>query len=181
MMRIRPLNTYLIIMKIAVVGTLLTTTIQTLFGQASAGCNSGAHGLVPPFIGQWKEYTVLGEKEVFAGYLESRIDLEGCVLLQRFTSPDSSFSYLSYGYVNPASNIWNETYVFNNGNISKYQWLTDGDDMLMLRTGGSRKLNYMHQLRLTNITKLQYDVIEQHSHDGGKTWKDVEVTRIRRQ
>ncbi len=150
------------------------------FSQSDGPCSRGSFGIIKPFIGEWKEYTVTEKEEIYIGNLESTIELDGCVISQRFISKDSLFSYLSFGYIDPSSNIWQETYVFNNGGISKYQWQIDGTDILQRRIGGTRKLAYMHQLRLTDITKNQYDVIEEHSYDGGKTWKTIELTRIKR-
>jgi hypothetical protein len=150
------------------------------FSQSNSPCSKGSFGIIKPFIGKWKEYTVTENEEIYIGNLESKIELDGCIISQRFESKDSSFSYLSFGYIDPSSNIWQETYVFNNGGISKYQWQIDGTDVLQRRIGGTRKLDYMHQLRLTNITENQYDVFEEHSYDGGKTWKTIELTRIKR-
>jgi len=150
------------------------------FSQSDSPCSKGAFDIVRPFIGNWKEYSIMENEEVFIGNLKSTAELGGCIISQRFVSEDSSFSYLSFGYIDPSSNIWQETYVFNNGSISKYQWQVDGTDILQRRIGGTRKLDYMHQLRLTAITDNQYDVIEEHSYDGGKTWKNIELTRIKR-
>ncbi len=150
------------------------------FSQSDSPCSKGSFEIIKPFIGKWKEYTVTQNEEIYIGELESTIELDGCVISQRFVSEDSSFSYLSFGYIDPSSNIWQETYVFNNGGISIYQWLIDGTDTLQRRIGGTKKLDYMHQLRLTDITENQYDVIEEHSYDGGKTWKSIELTRIKR-
>lgn len=150
------------------------------FSQSENNCSGGSFEIIKPFLGSWEEYTLTHNDEKLEGTLESRIDLDGCVISQRFISSDSGFSYLSFGYVEPSSNIWQETYVFNNGSISKYEWLTDGDDVLQRRIGGTRKMEYMHQLRLTNIKKDHYDVIEEHSYDAGKTWEKKGLTRIKR-
>ena len=157
---------------------LLMTT--TSYAQSGGECRGGSYELVKPFLGNWKEYNVTESGEEFIGTLRSKLNLNGCVISQRFVSSDSSFSYLSFGYIEPSSNIWQETYVFNNGSVSKFEWLVDGNDVLQRRIGGTRKMEYMHQLRLTNISKDFYDVIEEHSYDGGKTWERVELTRIER-
>ncbi len=160
--------------------TLFCFIANISFTQSEGPCSKGAFGIIKPFIGEWKEYTVTGKEEIYIGNLKSTIELDGCVISQKFVGKDSSFSYSSFGYIDPSSNIWQETYVFNNGAISKYQWLIDEADVLQRRIGGTRKLDYMHQLRLTNITENQYDAIEEHSYDGGKTWKAMELTRIKR-
>lgn len=150
------------------------------FSQAEQVCSGGPFEVVKPFLGRWQEFNVINHKEEFIGTLESTLEQDGCVISQRFVSKDASFSYMSFGYVDPASNSWQETYVFNNGSISKYLWQLDDEDVVTKRIGGTRKLDYMQQLRLTAITENQYDVIEEHSFDGGKTWKNVELTRIKR-
>jgi len=109
------------------------------FSQSEGTCTGGSFEIVKPFLGRWKEYTVINNEEKFIGTLQTEIDLDGCTISQRFTSEDLDFSYLSFGYVEPSSNIWEETYVFNTGVISKYHWLVDGQDILMRRIGGTRK------------------------------------------
>ena len=154
--------------------------IDPVQSQTGGACKGGSFEIVKPFLGTWKEYTVTDNDEKLIGTLQSTVDLGGCTISQRFVSNDSSFSYLSFGYVEPSSLIWEETYVFSNGSISRYQWLIEGEDVLMRRTGGTRKMEYMHQLRLTNITTDRYDVIEEHSHNAGKTWEQKELTRVKR-
>lgn len=137
-------------------------------------------GLVQPFIGTWEEYTITGDDEVYLGTLESELTFDDQVISQRFMSRDSTFSYLSFGYIHPSSGILEETFVFSNGSISEYQWLTHGNEILLRRTGGTRALDHMQQLRFTNIRADQYDVVEEYSYDRGKTWKFIELTVIRR-
>jgi len=159
---------------------LLIMVVSDSISQTSGSCEGGTYNLVKPLLGTWEEYTITDSSEVFIGTLQSNLELSGCVLSQRFVSPDSSFSYQSFGYVEPTSNKWNETYVFSTGSISKYEWQTDNNDLLTLRTGGTRVIDYIHRLRLTNINELFYDVIEERSKDGGRTWKAMELTRINR-
>lgn len=147
--------------------------------QQKPPCQGEPYDLVLPFMGQWKEYTIT-EKEVYAGDLTSEVESDGCSISQRFISADGSFSYRSFGYVEASTAKWKEVYVFNNGRISEYQWFREGSDVIMRRTGGSRKLEYEHQLRLTNLKPESYDVIEEHSYDQGESWIEVELTRIKK-
>ena len=153
---------------------------SNLISQEKVVCRGGVYDLVNPFMGNWEEYTVTNEGEVFIGTLKSTKGPDHCTISQRFVSADGSFSYQSFGYVEASSGRWKEVYVFSNGNNSIYQWFRDGSDVIMRRTGGTRKMEYIHQLRLTKITKTKYDVIEEHSHDNGTTWEDVELTRIKK-
>ena len=125
---------------------------KTVISQEDPGCSGGVYDLVSPFMGNWEEYTVTAEGEVFVGTLKSSKGEDRCTIGQRFVSADGSFSYQSFGYVEASTGKWKEVYVFSNGNNSEYQWFREGSDVIMRRTGGTRQLEHMHQLRLTNIT-----------------------------
>ena len=146
----------------------------------SDNCNSVAHEIVYPFLGEWEEYTITDSTEVYIGRLSTKLDVEGCVLTQTFMMADTTFSYRSHGYVNPASNLWEETYVFNSGGFSKYLWIAEGKSLYTLRIDGNRKTDYLHRLKYTNIKKDEYTVIQQESIDGGLTWKSNDTTKIKR-
>ena len=159
---------------------LLVVFTMSVIAQDNVPCSGEIYELVEPFMGNWEEYTVTADGEVFIGTLKSSKGPDSCTISQRFVSADGSFSYQSFGYIEAATGLWKEVYVFSNGRNSEYQWFRDGTDVIMRRTGGTRKLEYMHQLRLTNITDMSYDVIEEHSRDKGITWEDVELTRIKK-
>ncbi len=151
-----------------------------LTAQEDKGCIGESYAMINPFMGNWKEFTVTQEAEVYMGTLQSSKGQDKCTITQRFISADGSFSYQCFGYVDSSTSNWKEIYVFNNGNHSEYQWFKEDSDIIMRRTSGTRLLDYMHQLRLTNITKDSYDVFEEHSYDNGITWQNVELTRIKR-
>ena len=153
---------------------------SALIAQDKSDCTGGEYDLVNPFMGNWEEYTVTKDGEVFIGTLKSAKGPDQCTISQRFVSADGSFSYQSFGYIEVDSGRWKEVYVFSNGNNAIYQWFREGSDIIMRRTGGTRSIEHMHQLRLTKITDSKYDVIEEHSHDNGTTWQDVELTRIKK-
>ena len=160
---------------------LYTLILQTFIAYSqtqSNNCISKNHKIVQPFLGEWKEYTITDSAEVYIGRLTTKLNVQGCVLTQAFTTSDASFSYLSHGYLNPDSNIWEETYVFNSGGFSKYLWIVEGNSLYTLRVGGSRKTDYIHRLKYTNIKKDEYTVIQQESYDGGLTWKSKDTTKI---
>ena len=158
---------------------LITPLILTSQDKAS-NCTSGSHQIVQPFLGEWDEFTVTDTGEVYIGRLSSKLNLNGCVLNQRFATPDSSFSYHSHGFVNPASNIWEETYVFSSGGHSTFLWIVEGNELYTLRVDGSRHPDYIHRLWYTDVTKNQYLVIQQEATDGGRTWVSKDSTLIKR-
>ena len=143
-------------------------------------CRQGSYEVIKLFLGEWEEYTITDSTDVYIGRLSTHLNLNGCILTQSFDAPDLKFSYQSQGFVNPTSNVWEETYVFNSGGYSKFLWILDGGSIYTLRIGGSRKTDYLHRLKYTDIKKDEYVVIQQESVDGGKTWISKESTRIKR-
>jgi hypothetical protein len=131
-------------------------------------------------VGDWEEYTVTDTAEVYIGRLTTTLDNNGCVLTQTFVSSDSTFSYHSQAYINPASNIWEETYVFNSGAYSKFLWIVEGETLYTLRIGGSRHTDYLFRLKYTDVKKNEYTVTSQESLNGGATWVSKDITRIKR-
>ena len=157
---------------------LLTSIVMAYSQQQSGHCNSAHHEVVHPFLGEWDEYTVTDTGEVYIGRLTTELNVDGCALTQTFETLDSTFSYLSHGYVNPSSNMWEETYVFNSGGYSKFLWIVEGQSLYTLRIGGSRQTDYIHRLWYTSIQRDEYTVILQQSYDGGQTWESRDTTRI---
>ncbi|MDH3698656.1 MAG: hypothetical protein OEQ81_08315 [Flavobacteriaceae bacterium] len=143
-------------------------------------CNTGSQAIVQPFVGEWEESDLKDGSEVFIGRLSTKLNLDDCVLTQRFISADSTFKYQSQGFVNPATQLWEETYVFNSGRYSKYLWIVDGDVLYTLRIGGSRHIDNQHGLKYIDIRKDQFTVVQEESIDGGVTWVKRDTTRIKR-
>ncbi|WP_158655300.1 hypothetical protein [Flavivirga eckloniae] len=166
-------------MKVKIILYILLSQTIMAYSQSSS-CNSDAHKVVYPFLGEWEEYTIKDSVEVYIGRLITKLDIEGCVLTQTFVMSDTTFSYRSHGYVNPASNIWEETYVFNSGGYSKYLWIAEGKSLYTLRIGGSRKTDYLQRLKYIDIKKDEYTVVQQESYNGGISWKSKDSTKIKR-
>lgn len=144
-------------------------------------CTSASHDLIKPFIGTWEEYELdASNQETFIGVLQVQLTAGGCALAQRFMSPDSSFSYATQGHVNPGSGFWEEKYVFSTGGTADYQWVIDKGDIVQRRVGGTRRIDYLHQLRFTELSSTGYLVLVEQSTDGGKTWTVKERTRVKR-
>jgi len=152
-----------------------------VYGQTATNpCQTGSHTVIQPFLGEWEEYSIEKGIKTFIGKLTSQLDVADCMLTQTFSTPDSTFSYRSQGFVNPTSGIWEETYVFNSGRYAKYQWIVNGDVLYTLRVESSRKSERMHRLLYTDVKQDEYMVIQQGSTDGGRNWVSKDSTRIRR-
>jgi hypothetical protein len=142
-------------------------------------CSGGKYDLPSRLVGTWKEYTVTEKGEVLAGTLKSGFEVGGCVFSQRFLSADGKLSFLSLGYIDPSTDSWHETFVLSNGRVASYRWRQSGDDIIIDRIGGDPR--DMRRLRITNIKRDYYEVVEERSSDEGKTWKQFELTRTRRE
>lgn len=49
----------------------------------------------------------------------------------------------------------------------------------MERVGGNP--HDMRRLRILNLTRASYEVLEERSRDGGRSWEQMELTRTRRE
>ncbi len=157
---------------------LFVTVPLVVKSQNKSPCSGAIYDVVKPYLGEWKEYRITDSSQVYLGILTTKLQAGGCAITQKFVSVDSSFQYLSHGFVNQSSNIWEETYVFSTGGISKFQWIKQGDKLYTRRTSGSKQTDYQYRLQYMNTTDLQYEVIPQKSFDGGSTWQNDGLTRI---
>ena len=159
---------------------VLLMSFTLVQAQDKNACQTASHDIVQAFIGEWGEYSIENGKESFIGNLSTQLDVENCMLTQSFSTPDSTFSYRSQGFVNPASKIWEETYVFNSGRYAKYLWIVDGETLYTLRVDSSQPSDHLHRLFYTEIRKDEYLVVQQSSRDGGRQWISKDSTRIRK-
>lgn len=141
-------------------------------------CTGAVYELADRFAGTWQEYTVTEAGETLVGTLHVMWELEGCVLTQRFQAADNSFAFIAFGYPDPESGAWQETYILNVGRVAHYRWEPRGDEIFVNRLGGNP--DDLRRLRIRNFTPDGYDVMEESSRDGGANWDVVEVTRTRR-
>lgn len=154
---------------------------QNGFSQSNQSpCSGGGYEIIKPFLGEWEEFRITDSTEVYLGKLTVKFDVNGCALSQRFIKADSTFSYLSLGFVEPTSGLWEESYVFSNGNIAKFQWVLDGTLLYTQRIRSSERAEYAYRLLYTNVQENSYEVVPQRSYDGGKTWKSYGLTRIKK-
>jgi hypothetical protein len=141
-------------------------------------CEGPALDLARRFTGVWEEYTVDDNGETLEGRLETSLDLGGCVLMQRFTSADGGFAFVSFGYVTPETGNWFETYVFDTGRSSQWRWYDNGDEVTMDHVDGTGAVT--RRLRVVEMTDDAYDVIEEKRDTATEPWEFVVLTRTRR-
>ncbi|MCL4262254.1 MAG: hypothetical protein KJ069_03530 [Anaerolineae bacterium] len=137
-----------------------------------------AYELVRRFIGTWQEFTVSADGESLVGTLQVRWEMEDCLLRQDFRAGDGSFAFVAFGYLDPESQTWQETFVLNDGRVAHYRWREEGEVIVVGRLGGNPQ--DLRRLKIRNLTDVAYEATEERSGDGGQTWEIVEVTRTRR-
>lgn len=158
---------------------LATLSVTVAGARESQSCSGPPFDLPARFVGTWQEYEITDDGEVPAGILESGYAAGGCVFTQRFESVDGSFSFMSLARVDPATNTWLEFFVLSDGRSATYRWRQEDGDVLFVRIDGDPARGY--RLRATNfVGDSAFDVIEESSEDGGKTWAPGVVTPTRR-
>ncbi len=135
--------------------------------------------ILKPFLGNWEEYTVEDGKEQLFGRLTITLNAEGCSLNKRFLLYNRKGSYLTSGYYDLAENAWIETFTFRNGDYSKYKWVVEGKEVVMVRIANSSKSDYLNRNRWTNITSDSFDILEERSYDSGKKWTVYSTTKLK--
>jgi uncharacterized protein affecting Mg2+/Co2+ transport len=136
--------------------------------------------ILKPFLGDWEEYVVEDGKEQLFGRLMISLNAEGCSLNKRFLLYNRKGSYLTSGYYDLVENAWIETFTFRNGDYSKYKWVEEGKDVVMVRIASSSKSDYLNRNRWTNITSDSFDILEERSYDSGKKWAVYSTTKLKR-
>jgi hypothetical protein len=130
------------------------------------------------FAGTWQEFTVTDDGERLEGTLTSAFEADGCAFVQRFSSPDGSFTFISLAHVDDEAERWRETYVFSDGRSARYEWDELADETVIRRLGGDPA--NLRRLRVRHVDDDLYEVTEERSTDDGRTWEFVELTRTRR-
>ena len=130
------------------------------------------------FAGRWQEFTVTEEGERLEGTLTSAFEADGCAFVQRFTSPDGEFMFISLAHVDDATERWRETYVFSDGRSATYEWDELDDEIVIRRMGGDPA--DLRRLRIRHLDDDLYEVAEERSTNDGTSWEIVELTRTRR-
>ncbi len=129
-------------------------------------------------LGNWEEYELSDEGRVHLGTLATELVACGCALKQTFFSPDKSFSFESFGYLE-ADEAWTEHYVLSTGRIVSYKWSRRGETLVLERI--SRDSGKMKRLVIFDIKADSYFVSDEESVDDGGTWTRRELVHTIRQ
>jgi hypothetical protein len=140
-------------------------------------CRSAVHDVARPLVGTWHEFTITPDGEVFEGELRSALEAGGCAFVQSFISADGAFTFQSLGHVDSDRGAWVEQFVLGDGRTAVYDWAREGSDILLNRrqSGPDR-----YRLRITDLGRNSYLVIEERQIAGASEWTSGERTMTRR-
>lgn len=143
-------------------------------------CEGSKYDILKPFIGQWHEYLVEGDKESLYGNLSIRLLSESCSLTKEFSMLTSSFSYKTLGYFDPSSGTWKETYTFSNGGYAIYEWKKLNNEVIMELLESSFSSGQHRRNRWTHLSENTFQIISEASSDSGQTWNTTSTTNMKR-
>ena len=133
------------------------------------------------WIGEWIAYDPKGNK---AGDSKIELILDGCVILENWTSAGSPFSGKSFNLYNSATKKWQQAWVDNTGAISNYNDGHFEKNQMILQTANEQQPNGSFKILKMTFTKMDANTVRQFgesSTDEGKTWQtDFDLKYVRK-
>lgn len=146
-------------------------------------CSSEEASQFDFWLGEWK--AEWKDKEGKLNYGKNTITKEfgSCVIVENFSTDDKSYIGRSLSVYSPKKNMWQQTWVDNNGACMDFTGGKDGDNMYLQRkvTNNEGKEIIM-KMTFTDIKKDSFTWNWESSADNGGTWIlqwQVHYTRIR--
>lgn len=119
------------------------------------------------WVGKWN----LTWNDTVSGTNTITKDLNGCVIHENFNSPSTNFMGNSYSVYNPTKNIWQQTWVDNQGGYLDFTGKFENDTMTLGRSFvGAKGTFVMQRMVYFNIAKDSLDWSWESSIDSGVTW-----------
>lgn len=131
------------------------------------------------WIGEWEAFGAKGK----GGDSKISLILDSCVILEEWTSTQQGYAGKSFNTYNPATKMWQQTWVDNRGGITEYNNSVWEKDKMIVTTANQQQANGSWLMQRMTFTKLSDDKVRQYgenSTDGGKTWTtsfDLEYRR----
>ena len=139
--------------------------------QTNSPCSTPEAAQLDFWIGEWKAEWKDSEGNVQTGSNTISKILGGCVIEENFSTADNSFTGKSYSVYNTTKNIWEQTWVDNQGSYMAFTDGMNGDNMILSR----RVINKLgkevtQRMVFSEITKNSFTWNWESSNDEGKTW-----------
>ena len=107
--------------------------------------------------------------------------LDGKVILETFSAaPSAPLQGMSVSVYNPSLNIWQQTWVDNQGTYLDFVGASQEGRMILERTAIVGEKSTLQRMVFYNITPLQLDWSWEHSQDHGVTWEALWQIHYRR-
>jgi hypothetical protein len=139
--------------------------------QTNSPCSTPEASQLDFWIGEWKAEWKDSEGNVQTGSNTISKILGGCVVEENFSTGDNSFIGKSYSVYNTTKNIWEQTWVDNQGSYMDFTGGMNGENMILSR----RVINKLgkeiiQRMVFSEITKKSFTWNWESSNDDGKTW-----------
>ncbi len=120
------------------------------------------------WIGDW----ALSWNDTLHGINKITKTLDGCVIHENFSDPNSKFFGQSFSVYDPLKNQWQQTWVDNHGYYMTFTGGMINQEMILSRSILTKDGKELHQrMVFYNISKDALDWSWQSSTDGGQNWK----------
>ena len=150
------------------IGRAQNSPVSSIPAKRPTACQSPAHRALDFWIGEWDVTNAAGK---VAGHSSVNSILDGCVIMENWTSNGSVYEGKSFNVFDPASGTWTQTWVDNTGSPAQMTGEFHGKDLVYRRefkkADGApvRSRMTFFDLGAAGVRQL----IEE-STDGGKTW-----------
>ncbi|MGB4845697.1 MAG: nuclear transport factor 2 family protein [Ferruginibacter sp.] len=154
-----------------ITGCIFILSVQS---QNRRPCSTPEYRQFDFWIGEWEAFSPNGNK---GGDSRISLMLDSCTILEEWTSAivqrGFRFSGKSYNMYNAANKQWQQYWVDNTGNITKYFNGHYEEGKMIVQTDNEKVNDTAWLIQKMTFYKLTPDKIRQHgenSSDGGKTW-----------
>jgi len=134
------------------------------------------------WIGKWKAEWQNPDGTTSEGTNEINSILDGCVVQENFNgNPGINFLGKSFSVYNSNKNIWQQTWVDNQGTYMDFKGGMQDDKMILSRKINVKEKEISQRMVFYNITEKKFDWDWETSTDGGKNWElkwRINYTRI---
>ena len=130
-------------------------------------CSSPEAGHFDFWLGKWE----LTWNDTVTGTNIITKELDGCVVHENFSAPGTDFNGTSYSVYNATKNIWEQTWVDNQGSFMNFTGGFENGKMTLGRSLVGPKGNHvMQRMVFYDIAKDSLKWSWESSLDSGQTW-----------
>jgi hypothetical protein len=134
------------------------------------------------WVGKWNVEWTNQDGTTGEGTNQINSILKGCVVEENFDATDAlNFAGKSFSVYNPNKNIWQQTWVDDQGGYMVFNGGMSEDKMILSRKITRQEKELIQRMVFYNISENELDWNWESSDDNGETWKlnwKIHYTRI---